>query len=94
MRLAEAIVALIDTEQSVPRLHKRISKWGETRTRKVKRDGETIKITVPPRLTSHRKRDTDGDLVGPKRYRLGDVLDLIHAQGETRVRVSDERTTA
>lgn len=29
MRLAEAIVALVDTELSVPRLHKRISKWGE-----------------------------------------------------------------
>lgn len=29
MRLAEAAVALIDTEMSVPRLHKRISKWGE-----------------------------------------------------------------
>lgn len=29
MRLAEAVVALVDTEQSVPRLHKRISKWGE-----------------------------------------------------------------
>jgi hypothetical protein len=29
MRLAEALVALLDTELSVPRLHKRISKWGE-----------------------------------------------------------------
>lgn len=29
MRMAEALVALIDTEISVPRLHKRISKWGE-----------------------------------------------------------------
>ena len=29
MRLAEAVVALLDTELSVPRLHKRISKWGE-----------------------------------------------------------------
>lgn len=29
MRLAEAIVALVDTELSVPKLHKRISKWGE-----------------------------------------------------------------
>lgn len=94
MRLAEAIVALIDTEQSVPRLHKRISKWGESRTRKVTRDGYIVKVTVPPKLTSHRRRDADGDEVGPKRYRLGDVLDLLHSQGETRVRVSDERTTA
>ena len=29
MRLAEAVVALVDTEMSVPKLHKRISKWGE-----------------------------------------------------------------
>lgn len=29
MRLAEAVVALVDAELSVPRLHKRISKWGE-----------------------------------------------------------------
>lgn len=29
MRLAEAVVALVDTELSIPRLHKRISKWGE-----------------------------------------------------------------
>lgn len=28
-RLAEAAVALLDTEMSVPKLHKRISKWGE-----------------------------------------------------------------
>lgn len=32
MRLAEAIVCLVDTEQSIPRLHKRISKWGERGT--------------------------------------------------------------
>ena len=29
MRLADAVVALIDTELSIQRLHKRISKWGE-----------------------------------------------------------------
>lgn len=29
MRLAEAVVALVDSEMSVPKLHKRISKWGE-----------------------------------------------------------------
>lgn len=29
MRIAEALVVLIDTELSIPRLHKRISKWGE-----------------------------------------------------------------
>jgi hypothetical protein len=44
MRLAEAIVALVDGELSVPRLHKRISKWGERKqiaaTRRVDRDGD------------------------------------------------------
>lgn len=88
--IAEAVVALIDTEQSVERLHKRISKWGETRTvkRKVKlEDGRTevVKVTIPPRITSQRRRDGEGDEVGPKRYRLGDVLDLLLSTGPTRV---------
>ena len=63
MRIAEALVALVDTEQSVPRLHKRISKWGER---------ERIGVI----------RDHD---YAPKRYRLGDVLDMLLAEGETRV---------
>lgn len=70
MRLAEAIVALVDTEQSVPRLHKRISKWGER--------------TTGRNITAIRKADRDGDEVGPKRYRMGDVLDMLIAEGETR----------
>lgn len=68
MRLAEAIVALVDTEASVPRLHKRISKWGERE-----------------RIEGLRRRDDDGDEVGPKRFRLGDVLDVLAAEGETRL---------
>lgn len=43
-RLAEALVALVDTELSVDRLHKRIAKWGEREQidthRKVDRDGD------------------------------------------------------
>lgn len=66
MRIAEALVALIDTEMSVPRLHKRISKWGE-------RD----------RITALRRVDMDGDEVGPKHYRLGEVLDVLMAEGAT-----------
>lgn len=85
MRIAEAVVALVDTEQSVPRLHKRISKWGEERKVKAVRDGERVTVTQPPRLQAHRRRDADGDEVGPKRYRLGDVLDLLRAQGQTRL---------
>lgn len=66
MRLAEAIVALVDTELSVPRLHKRISKWGE-------RD----------RVTPIRLKDADGDPIGPKRFRFGDVLEALTADGAT-----------
>jgi hypothetical protein len=68
MRLAEAIVALVDTELSVPRLHKRVSKWGER-----------------GRIEVLRKLDADGDEVGPKRFRLGDVLDTLATEGETRL---------
>lgn len=67
MRLAEAVVALVDGEHSVPRLHKRISKWGER-----------------GQVTTYRRTDHDGDEVGPKRYALGDVLDLLYAEGQTR----------
>ena len=58
----------LDTEQSVPKLHKRISKWGER---------EQVEVL--------RMRDADGDEVGPKRFRLGDVLDLLFAEGATRL---------
>ena len=68
MRLAEAAVALLDTELSIPRLHKRISKWGER-----------------GRIEVMRRLDADGDPVGPKRYRLGEVLDMLSAEGATRL---------
>lgn len=57
--VAAALVALLDSEQSVDRLYDRIRKW------------ESLGW-----LESTRKLDADGDPVGPKRYRLGDVLDL------------------
>jgi hypothetical protein len=34
-------------------------------------------------IAAHRKHDADGDEVGPKRYRLGDVLDMLGREGET-----------
>ena len=71
MRIAEAVVALVDTEMSVPRLHKRISKWGERE-----------------RIEAFRRLDSDGDPCGPKRFRLGEVLDALFAEGATRL--SDE----
>lgn len=67
-RLAEAVVALVDTELSVDRLHKRIAKWGE------REQVETI-----------RRTDYDGDPIGPKRHRFGDVLNILHSEGATRV---------
>lgn len=66
-RLAEALVALLDSEQSVPKLHKRISKWGERE-----------------QVEAIRKVDDEGDEVGPKRYRLGEVLDVLMREGQTR----------
>lgn len=68
MRVAEAVVALVDTEQSIPRLHKRISKWGER-----------------GRIEARRKVDADGDDIGPKRYRFGEVLDLLLIEGATQL---------
>ncbi len=57
--LAEAVVALVDGEQSVPRMVERIKKWAQ-------RD----------KMPAYRAVDSEGDPIGPKRYRLGDVLDL------------------
>jgi hypothetical protein len=67
MRLAEALVALLDSELSVPRLHKRIVKWG---------DREHVDVV--------RRLDRDGDPIGPKRYRLGQVLGRLLSEGATR----------
>lgn len=71
MRIAEAIVALVDTEASVPRLHKRISKWGE----RGPEDGGVRTL---------RRTDSEGDEIGPKRFVFGDVLDRLLAEGATR----------
>lgn len=57
--LAEAIVAMVDGEQSVEKLWGRIRKW------------ESLGW-----IGAYRDTDRDGDVAGPKRYRLGDVLDL------------------
>lgn len=80
MRMAEALVAILDTEISVPRLHKRISKWGERRTGR--------------RVTAIRRIDADGDEVGPKRFRLGEVLDLLLSEGPTRTNDKPEKVAA
>jgi hypothetical protein len=68
--LAEAIVALVDTEQSVPALQERIKKWDQrgkvTAYRRTEINDFGVEIEV-----------------GLKRYRLGDVLDRVLAP-ETR----------
>lgn len=68
MRIAEAIVALVDSELSVPRLHDRIRQW-----------------SARGRIAAVRRVDADGDEVGPKRYRFGEVLDRLSAEGATRI---------
>lgn len=76
MRLAEAVVALVDGEASVPRLHKRISKWGERGM-----------------IVTHRRSDKDGDPVGPKRFRLGDALDMLQREGSTQLDASTPKAS-
>lgn len=66
--LAEAVVALVDTELSVPRLYERIHKWGQRE-----------------RITPLRGLDIEGDPIGPKKYRLGEVLDVLWSEGATRL---------
>lgn len=71
-RLAEAIVALVDTEQSVPRLRKRITKWGDRGHLEIVRASE----------------------YALRRYRLGDVLDRLQAEGQTRLGDDERQVTA
>jgi hypothetical protein len=80
MRLAEALVALVDTEMSVPRLHKRIAKWGERE-----------QITALRQTTrEHAYSEAEDRVVvavvevGHPRYRFGDVVDLLLNEGATR----------
>lgn len=75
--VAGVIVALIDDETSVPKLHDRIRKWQSLGW-----------------LTPVRKIDADGDAVGPKKYRLGDVLDLVQGNAEAPTRAKQSRRSA
>lgn len=84
-QIAEAVVVLVDSEHSIDRLYERIRKWGQTRKRTVVRDGEEVTIVSPPKIHGVRHLDPDGDPVGPKRYRLGDVLTRLRTEGATRL---------
>lgn len=77
--LAEAIVALVDTEANVPRLYDRIRQWskrGDLRpihrmARGYVWDDELKRMIVADERTGH------------ARYRLGDVLDLVLRDART-----------
>lgn len=88
-RIAEAIVALVDTELSVPRLHDRIRLWAS-------------RERITPIRATDRQHVWDPDLkqvvvatvkVGRARYRMGEVMDRIRAEGATRIEKT-ERITA
>lgn len=68
-RMAGVLVALVDSELSVPKLADRIRKWDSWDW-----------------LEATRRRDADGDPVGPRLYRLGDVLDLVTGKAEAPTR--------
>lgn len=84
--LAEAVVSLLDTEASVPRLYARIRQWSKRgdikpihhTTRGYAWDDETERMVVVDEATGH------------ARYRLGDVLDLVlrNTRAANRDRVS------
>lgn len=74
-RLAEALVALLDNEPSVPRLYERIKKWSQR--------GRILPID---RLGYHRDLNYAGERYTQKHYRLDDVLALLRSEGQTRVK--------
>lgn len=83
-RIAEVVVALVDTELSVPKLHERIRKWEQRdKIQAVKRSGRGY-------VWSDETRDIVVATVevGYARYRLGQVLDLVYSEGTTRLTVA------
>lgn len=72
-RLAEAVVALIDTEQSVTTLYERIKKWQQRG-----------RIECVDSLGYTRELDYAGERYAPRRSRLGDVLDALAEANATR----------
>lgn len=88
--LAEALVALLDTEPSVPRLYDRIRRWAADEA-----------IVVVRRTTRGYTWDYDAgvmvvadELTGPARYRLGDVLALILRETTRRAEIKRNAAAA
>lgn len=87
-RIAEALVALLDSEMSVPRLYDRIRQWASRErfepVHEQRRDyvwSDTSERFVVATIAT-----------GRARYRLGDVLDELLAEGATRT--ASEQTSA
>lgn len=78
--LAEAVVALVDTEQSPRRLFERIHKWGQRgRIKAIRR------VTRDYAYDEAAERIVVVDVeVGNPKYRLGEVLDRLAVEGATR----------
>ena len=78
--IAHAVVALVDTEESVPRLYDRIRKWAE------KGDVKAIRATeIGPVWSEEERAFVQGERpVGHPRYRFGDILDRVLARHDTR----------
>jgi hypothetical protein len=78
--LAEAIVALVESEESVPRLRERIKKWGQRG-----RIDSLVRVerTHVYDLAAQDIVVADVEVKVP-RFRLGDVMDRLHAEGQTR----------
>lgn len=78
--LAVAIVALVDTEPSIQRLYTRIRQWAH------QGDIEAIRHTTRDHVWSDEVQDlVVADVeVGHARYRFGDVLDRVLANGAPR----------
>jgi hypothetical protein len=79
--LAEALVALLDTEESVPRLYERIKRWGQS-------DRQKITPVVAMRRAHVFDLETETIIVGEEqvghaRYRFGEVFDLLMSKGAT-----------
>lgn len=81
-RIAETLVALIDTELSVARLYDRIRQWAareEIQTVRHIRRGYIWNLEAERFVVADEE-------VGHARYRLGEVLDLLEREGTTRGR--------
>lgn len=74
-QIAAAVVALVDTEQSIPKLYERIRKWEQ------REQLTPVQRTVREYVWNDDEERVElaDVLAGAKRYRMGDVLDRVFA---------------